>query len=585
MAGLFTGGGTGSENYNVKGGQITKVNNANKLPGLSSITSNAQSPQQGVSPLYDVGKTASRATPYTGSGLQLSNTGNTANIPTNMYGMITAKPGAKLNEAEVTANASLASAYGQAAINRPDQYTPYGSSTWSTDPETGQATNRVTLDPAQQELLDSQTRMQTGLAGVGSGLVDQVREQYSTPLDFSGAPQVQNGTTTKGVARPDLQTSIRPYGSIQDDLNYNGNIQDRVASAGGIQRQVDTSGINPLTYSANKGNIQNNIDMSGVPSLVGGQDLLGFQAQARDAAWNNAKAALDPQWNSYETGLETKLANQGVMQGSDAWNKAVSEMSRNRQYDYSQAQNNAVSQGLTAAQQLYGQGLSSNQNAYNQALGRGNFTNAAQAQDFGQNYQNATLGNQASMDTFNARRAVMSDANDAQQQQYGQNANDMSQANAAQNQGYTQASNNMQLHNASQEQGFGQNKANAEFGNASALSSFGLDMANAELNNSGINQDFSNSTNMRNQYINELMTQRNAPLSALTSIMSGTQPSMPDFSSTNVVGGINSPDTMSGLAATKQANAAQTAAKYQAAGNIISSATKMINPIKIPGFS
>lgn len=545
MAGVFTGGTTQTKN-----GITTNVNKSGSLPGLSSITSGNQT--QGATPLSSIGRSSTKTTDS--SGLKLSNTGNTANIPTNMYGMITARPGGKLNEAEVTANAALASAYGQAAINRPDQYTPYGSSTWATDPETGQATNRVTLDPAQQELLDSQTRMQTGLAGVGSGLVDQVREQYSTPLDFSGAPQIQTGTTTKGVNRPNLQSSIQPYGDIQTDVGYNGQ----------IQTQVDTSGINPLSYSANRGAIQNQIDMSGVPSLVGGQDLLTFQNEARDAAWNNAKAALDPQWNSYETGLETKLANQGVMQNSDAWNKAISEMSRNRQYDYSQAQNNSVNQGLTAAQQLYGQGLSSNQNAYNQALGRGNFTNAAQAQDFGQNYDNATLGNQASMDMFNARRAVMSDAN------------------AAQKQGYTQAANNMQLRNEALQQGFGQNQANAEFGNNAGLAGYSMDYQNAELNNAGINQDFNNSMSARGQYINELMTQRNAPLSALTSIMNGTQPSMPAFNSTNAVGNINSADTLPGLSATKQANAAQTAAKYGAIGSILGSAA---STIKIPGLS
>ena len=66
MAGVFTGGGTGAENYNVKNGQISRVNNSNKLPGLSSITSNAQTantksnnwlPANNVSALYDAGKT------------------------------------------------------------------------------------------------------------------------------------------------------------------------------------------------------------------------------------------------------------------------------------------------------------------------------------------------------------------------------------------------------------------------------------------------------------------------------------------------------------------------------------------------
>lgn len=499
-----------------------------------------------VSALSSLGKTDS-------TGIKLSNTGNKANIPTQLYGLITPTDGRKLNEAEVQANAATAAAYAQAQINRPDQYTPYGSSTWETDPETGQATNKVTLDDAQQALLDAQTGTQTKLSTVGSSLADQVAKNYSKDLDFSGLPQVDYSKTQKNVATPTLNTSIQPYGTIQNNLD----------AAGSIQKNVDTSGTGNLTRNASYGNIQNNIDMNGIPELVGGKDLLKFQSDARDAAWNNSKATLDPQWNDYETGLETKLANQGVMQNSEAWNKALASMSKNRQYDYSQAQNNAVNQGLTAAQQLYSQGLSSNQNAYNQRLNNGNFANSAQAQGFGQAYNNAQLNNSADLQALNNKIATMTANNSAQQQGFNQNEARGTFANSAQN------------------QGFAQNQTNAAFGNTAAEQAFNMDAQNAALNNSGINQDFTNSINNRNQNINELMQQRGDSLSALTSILNGTQATMPQFSSTNVVGGIESPNTMNGLTATKNANAATTAAKYGALGNIASSALKIA---KIPGL-
>lgn len=514
---------------------------------LSSIASNQQPrSQSNGSPLADIAN----------DGLKLSNTGNRSNIQGNIPGVITARPGGKLNEAEVSANAALASAYAQAQINRPDQYTPYGSSVWETDPDTGISTNRVTLDPKQQALLDAQTGMQTDLAGVGSNLVDRVRQQYSSPLDFSGAPQTQYGPTVKSVNTQNMQTSIPGYGNIQDRVDTTG--------TGNLTRGVDTFRLGNLTRNASYGKIQDKVDMSGVPSLVGGDALVKFQNEARDAAWKNAQAALDPQWNNYETGLETKLANQGVMQNSEAWNKAISEMSRNRQYDYSQAQNNAVRQGLEAGGQLFNEGLASNQNAYSQALNNGQFTNSAQNQGFNQSLQNAGLNNSVQNQMFNQefQNAGLNNSADQQLMNYKLLT--------------------MDANNKAQAQGFGQNTVNTQFGNDARLSQYNMDYQNAGLNNSGLNQDFNNSLTDRKQYINELMAQRNEPLSALTSILNGTQPSMPDFSSTNAVGGIESPNTLSTLAANKQANAAQTAAKYQAAGSVLSSLAKTV---KIPGFS
>jgi len=583
MAGVFTGGTTQTKN-----GVTTKVNKSGSLPGLSSIASNAQTanaksnnwlPANNVSALYDVGKTVA-PTGKTATGKsswlsdKFSDIAGAVSNPAELLSTSVGMPGLGSAADKVTGGAAsevasnitgigssdtkypdpMQTALEQMGLskdlalwvlqqNRENQVTPYGSSTHTQNPD-GTWTQNVTLTPQQQNLLDTQTEMQTRLGSATGNLVDQVNNIYSKPIDFSGLPQLSSGTTTKNVSTSPMKDQIDPYGNIKTSID----------DAGPIQRQVDTSGINPLTYSANKGNIQSQIDMSGVPSLVGGQDLLGFQNEARDAAWNNAKAALDPQWNSYETGLETKLANQGVMQNSDAWNKAISEMSRNRQYDYSQAQNNAVSQGLTAASQLYNQGLSSNQNAYNQALGRGNFTNAAQAQDFGQNYDNATLGNQASMDMFNARRAVMSDANAAQQQQFGQN-----EANAV-------------FGNTAQAQGFDQNKSQAEMYNKAKYQEYLQNMGNAELNNSAVNQDYSTSLSTRNQGINELLQQYQMPLSALTSIMGGTQPTMPQFSATPQISGVSAPD-YTGLVA------GNTAAKTGTSNSILSGGVSALTSI------
>lgn len=361
-----------------------------------------------------------------------------------------------------------------AGLNRPDQVDAAGNKlTYTIDPS-GRWTQTTTLSPEQQKLLTSQNQMSQGLADTGVNMLGNIQQHYSNPLNYGGAPGIQRGQYQSNVPTSNFQSSITPYGSIQNSLG----------NAGDIQRSVDASGIPGLNFKA---------DMSGVPALVGGDNLMKFQSEARDAAWNNARASLDPRWSDYSNDLESKLANQGVMQNSSAWDKAMSQMNRERAYEYGQAQNNAVSQGLTAANQLFNQGLASNQNAFQQA------------------YNNALMGNQSSMDMFGARRAVMGDANAAQQQAFNQNLGAG------------------QFTNQAQQQGFGQNAMNAELFNQTRNDLFNQGLNNANLYNYGQDQGYNQSMGARGQYINEQNALYESPMNIFNALRGGSQVTSPQF--------------------------------------------------------
>ena len=93
---------------------------------------------------------------------------------------------------------------------------------------------------------------------------------------------------------------------------------------------------------------------SGKPSS---SDLSQAMKDAQEAAYKNATGYLDPQFKNQQDALEAKLANQGVMQNSEAWNKAMDDFGRQKEFAYSQARSNAVQQGNAAHGQLFGEGL------------------------------------------------------------------------------------------------------------------------------------------------------------------------------------------------------------------------------------
>lgn len=302
----------------------------------------------------------------------------------------------------------------------------------------------VTLSPEQQALLNQQNQISQSLGNLGISQLGTVSEIMGKPIDYSGAPsQVTN------------------------------------VQSGPLSSNVQSG---PLVSSAGYGSIQDRLDLSKVPELVGGDALGQAMRDAQQAAYNQQTGYLDPRFSQERHDLENKLVQQGVMQNSDAWNRAMGDFERNKTFAYTDAFNNSVGLGNAAQSQLFNQGLAANQNAYGQALGSGQFANQAQAQGFGQSMSNAQLANQAQGQMFN--QGLM----------------------------------NAQLNNQAQGQGFNQG------------------VTNANLANQG-----------RSQYLNELMSQRQNPLNELNALRTGAQVTSPQFSNvpqaqvlpTDVVGPIN----------------------------------------------
>jgi hypothetical protein len=136
--------------------------------------------------------------------------------------------------AQQQAALSKAAAEEQTAADRPNQFTPWGSSTWegTKDADGKPVWNQtVTLDPAEQAALDQQRQFNTQQQGMASGLLDQAQTNLSTPLDLSGLPELKDFDFSKLGEFGSIDTAGMPQLGQSDYSKVN----DLDAGFGGVE--------------------------------------------------------------------------------------------------------------------------------------------------------------------------------------------------------------------------------------------------------------------------------------------------------------------------------------------------------------
>lgn len=238
--------------------------------------------------------------------------------------------------AQATAQGNLQQAQQATVANRVNQYTPYGSLTYSQPSDPSQPwSSQVNLSPTGQSLLDSLNQSQLGIAGLQNGATQGVANTMGNGFNFNG-PGVQGS-----VGMPGAMTGFGGYSPVPT--------------------------VDPTA-----------------------------RTNAENAAYTAATSRLDPQWNTQQDRTQTQLMNQGLVPGGEAYDNAMRDFNFAKNDAYSNARNQAVQQGLAAQQAQFGMGLAANQAGYGQALGQGQFANAGLQQMFGQGLAAGQFGNAAS---------------------------------------------------------------------------------------------------------------------------------------------------------------------------------------------
>ena len=170
-------------------------------------------------------------------------------------------------------------ALAQARLNMVDEFTPYGSSTYSPTGEEIDGIQRykrtTTLSPAQQNIINQQLGISQQLNTLAGEQIGRVSGNLATPYSYEGLP-----------AAP-------------------------VADAAARQQTID-------------------------------------------ALYGQFKSRLDPRFSEEQTALQTQLANQGIMTGSDAYTKELERLGRTKNDAYTSALNQAIASGGAEQSRLFG---------------------------------------------------------------------------------------------------------------------------------------------------------------------------------------------------------------------------------------
>lgn len=280
--------------------------------------------------------------------------------------------------------------------NRPTQNNPMGSVSWEVtpfvDPATGQTvsawTQNTALTPEAQAAFDSQLAMQRGRTDLANGLMPQAAAAINNPIDYSQFSSM--GTT--------------PTASNFQNL--------------GPAQQMQTA-------------FESRYDLPGQFKAENLPAMPTFDRGFIDSQLNEALNYMRPDQERSAASLETKLTNQGLTRGSEAYNNAYRQLMDQQSRDKYNALTTAYNQGnqmfnnqLAANNQAFGQQNTTWNNnfnlgntAFNQAYNQATFGNNARAQQQSMDQAIATFNNQNAQNAFAQQQNIANYQNNLRQQQ------------------------------------------------------------------------------------------------------------------------------------------------------------------------
>jgi len=300
-----------------------------------------------------------------------------------------------IRTASAATGTNVSTAVANAFLNNTNQVTPDGSLDYNatgsyswTDPTTGSTYNiprftaTQTLSPQGQAIKGQTDAARYNLAGMANSQSSRLGGLLGHEMDVSGAPAAGDASSITGI--PDAQTTFDQGGPIQSQLGPAGDITKTYGPAD--------------NFSADRQRVE---------------DAL--------------MARMNPQLGIEKSRVEQQLADQGIRYGSQAYNDAMDNYSRQandaRYGAISQAGGEQQRMNQMAAQLAAFQNQAQQQ-GYEQNLGAGSFANQAQAQKFQQGaaagtFANAGLAQQVAQAQagFNASQAAR---NSYMQEQYAQ---------------------------------------------------------------------------------------------------------------------------------------------------------------------
>lgn len=197
----------------------------------------------------------------------------------------------------------------------------------------------------------------TGAGGGGGG-----KKNAPAPGDYMGAVREQSEQQRQLLneqTRANRPNQSTPFASSTWDIGPDGRPTQSVRLAGGMGQAAD----------ALQGQLAESLkvplDFSALPELGTGDSA---REAASKAAYEQAASRLDPQWQQMEERNRTRLLNQGLSEGTEAYNKAMDRLAQQRTDAYNQANLSSIREGTAAGQALFQQNMAARNQAMQELL-------------------------------------------------------------------------------------------------------------------------------------------------------------------------------------------------------------------------
>lgn len=258
----------------------------------------------------------------------------------------------------------------QTFANRPDQYTPWGSTEWNPyqtiDPATGQPVTSwqqtSALTPELQDILNKQIAIQGGRSDIAGTLTNRMADEFGTPMDWRGLNPMGQVPTSQFTLPED----------IQRNLNYG-----------------NAPGINGPTQ-------QTSYDYSGIGEIG---DPTELRARGEQNVYDMGEGRLNEKFDGQRQQLELKLRNQGLSPQDEAYKTQMQSLGTQENDARQQLRGQAIQEGRAE------QGLLFDQDARRREIGTGE--REGQANLYNQ-------GNQSMFDMQSGLRAQATGEEDSQ---------------------------------------------------------------------------------------------------------------------------------------------------------------------------
>lgn len=297
--------------------------------------------------------------------------------------------------AEAQGQMNKETAIAQARLNMFDEYTPYGSVTYTP----------ITDDPtAMAGGVGAQGGGQAGVRGGGQPQYYYDREVsgYKQPQGEGGSLQPVYNTVRREVPRGGSNPTmdwLMEGGPKPDSIGSGGGAGGRYGGAGGgaysnipgmevprYRREVELSpeqqqlfdlqqelGLGTSQLALDQmGRIDESLsqpfNMEGLPDAPGQGDFGESRQRVEDALYGSAQRYLDPRFEEEQRAMETQLANMGITRGTDAFQREMDNFNRRKMAQYGDARDRAISAGGQEQSRLFGLASNARERALQERL-------------------------------------------------------------------------------------------------------------------------------------------------------------------------------------------------------------------------